>query len=284
MNKIGTSVVAIAALIGTPAFAADLPFKAPPAPALVYNWSGLYVGADVGARWTDPDLSITAIDELFFAGPPQHDFPKCTTDFSPCSAGASFKSTAFRAGTYAGYNWQFGERWVAGFEGDWGWADNSSTKDGFKYSLGGFQDSSFTIKSNWDASARARIGYLVTPAVLVFAAGGAAWLHTEITSDCGAKASCFPGEFGPPELKTSTTWTGWTIGGGIEAMLIPNWIVRAEYRYADYGTKSFLEARPCPGAPSVLCGQETSLNVAYDVSMRSHIALVGIGYRFGGPR
>src|SRR6201997_5040922 len=47
--RLGTAVAAIA-LIATPAFAADMAVKAPPAPppAPVYNWTGFYVGGNVG--------------------------------------------------------------------------------------------------------------------------------------------------------------------------------------------------------------------------------------------
>ena len=33
----------------------------------------------------------------------------------------------------------------------------------------------------------------------------------------------------------STTRTGWTVGGGVEAVVTGNWLARAEVRYADYG-------------------------------------------------
>lgn len=52
-------IAAIAALIGTPALAADMPVKAPPiAPvaAPVYNWTGFYLGASLGGRWSDLDV------------------------------------------------------------------------------------------------------------------------------------------------------------------------------------------------------------------------------------
>jgi opacity protein-like surface antigen len=55
MKKLAMGFVAAVALIGTPAFAADLNkpvYKAPPParPAPVYNWTGWYVGANWGLR------------------------------------------------------------------------------------------------------------------------------------------------------------------------------------------------------------------------------------------
>ena len=45
--------------MSTIAFAADMPIKAPrwaPAPAAVYDWSGLYVGGDVG--WQTSSIGL----------------------------------------------------------------------------------------------------------------------------------------------------------------------------------------------------------------------------------
>jgi len=56
------AAIAVAGLIGTPAFAADMAVKAPPpAPAPVYSWNGWYAGFNVGGIWGgDPiDLSTT---------------------------------------------------------------------------------------------------------------------------------------------------------------------------------------------------------------------------------
>ena len=51
MKKLATAIAAIA-LIGTPAFAADMAVKAPPpAPAPVHSWTGWYVGGNVGYSW-----------------------------------------------------------------------------------------------------------------------------------------------------------------------------------------------------------------------------------------
>src|SRR5262245_17374288 len=55
MNKMMTSVLALAALAASPAIAADLPVKAPPPPAppAVYNWTGLYSATVIGGGWED---------------------------------------------------------------------------------------------------------------------------------------------------------------------------------------------------------------------------------------
>src|SRR5579862_716413 len=45
MTKFFTGA-ALAALIGNPALAADMPVKAPPTPA--FGWEGLYIGGNVG--------------------------------------------------------------------------------------------------------------------------------------------------------------------------------------------------------------------------------------------
>jgi opacity protein-like surface antigen len=55
------SVVAVG-FFGAPALAADLPIKDPaysaPITAPPYNWSGYYVGANIGGAWTSGSLNI----------------------------------------------------------------------------------------------------------------------------------------------------------------------------------------------------------------------------------
>ena len=56
MRKIAIGLVAIAALIGTPALAADMATKAPPVTPPVptgasQNWYGFYIGAQAGYGW-----------------------------------------------------------------------------------------------------------------------------------------------------------------------------------------------------------------------------------------
>jgi len=262
----------------------EVPFKAVRA-VPVYDWSGFYVGGAAGLRRTRSNLSIRAIDEFSTPDFVQHDFPGCTLNDPPCASGASFDTTAFRISSYAGYNWEVGPRWVVGLEADWGSANNASTQGGFKFFLGvaGLApDSTYTVKSLWDASARVRLGYRIAPALLVYATGGAAWLKTDISSLCGS-TGCDPGSFSSGVASQSRTWSGWTAGGGVETSLGSGWLARAEYRYADFGSASLTDVRPCNLSGCVGIGTTfTSLNVSYDVSMKTHTAMFGLAYKFGG--
>ncbi len=96
------------------------------------------------------------------------------------------------------------------------------------------------ISKNWDASVRARLGYLITPSFLLFASGGGSWEHINISALCDGTASGgiigYCANFGFPSqtIAQSMTRGGWTVGAGFEAMLSAHWIARADYRFSDY--------------------------------------------------
>ena len=187
--------------------------------------------------------------------------------------------TAFRAAPYFGWNWQIAPQWVAGIEGDVGFADQTTTFSGIHFGPSGPGDSgraadSFALRTSWDGSARGRVGFLVTPTTLVYATGGAAWQHFGVTSTC-ASAACMPSAFMPVVVTNSTTRAGWTIGGGVETALWSNWFVRAEYRYADFGSSPVTIARIANPANAGNT-QVDNLNIA----LRTHAATFGLAYKF----
>jgi outer membrane immunogenic protein len=132
-----------------------------------------------------------------------------------------------------------------------------------------------SIRSNWDGSVRGRVGYLVAPDFLVFGTGGVAIQNFRAEATCSGS---FPGLFmfciGNHVGSDSTTRVGWTLGAGIEKMLGGNWIGRVEYRYADYGNFGMSVFTPSPLLPA------GTLSVQGNVDASTHIASVGISYRF----
>src|SRR4030081_1943785 len=100
--------VAIAAMAAaTPALAADLPLKAPPAVA-AWSWSGFYIGGHASYGW-GRDAFTDINDPNFFHVPGFIGF----TGFDP---------KGFLGGLHAGANWQTGKI-VAGLEADLSFTD-----------------------------------------------------------------------------------------------------------------------------------------------------------------
>jgi outer membrane immunogenic protein len=259
MKKILVAGLTAAAFCCAPAFAADMPTKAPvykaAAPA-AETWTGFYTGIGVGARWLDPNWTTTAAFNPI--GDP--------TPFTS-SPTANFDSTAFRVSGYAGYNWQVSPVSVVGIEGDFGWAGNRRTI-GFIPGIGPGVANSTQVKGDWDASIRGRAGYLINPTWMAYVTGGAAFQNIDVTATCISDVVvCVAFN----SKKNSKTQAGWTVGGGLEGMLMRNWLARIEYRYSDFGSSSFT------ALPFVV---PTSFGANARLSTTSQIVTVGLAYKW----
>ncbi len=259
-----------------PVFAADLAYKAPVAAPPAWNWSGFYAGGEAGAKFGRATWTTTSTS----------DFPGTIVD---ASSPARFDPTAGRVGIYAGYNWQR-QSWLVGVEADGAYASATARQAGipgcailcFPLAPGPGVDTA-SVKMGWDASLRGRVGYLVTPTVLLYGTGGIAWQSVQTSGFCQHSAgdpvcSLAPGT--PFDLQTnSATLTGWTLGAGVEAKLAGNWLVRGEYRYAGFGTFNGLLPFNSTGAPP---GTDF---VRYHLSLNTQIVTVGLAYKFdwAGP-
>ncbi|CDO40414.1 porin [Bartonella henselae] len=93
---------------------------------------------------------------------------------------------------------------------------------------------SHTLKQKWTGATRARIGFSVAR-MMPYISGGVAYgkfqdiLSTSITGEDPFSATS-------DETKTMI---GYTVGGGVDFAMTNNFIVRAEYRYSDFGKKKF---------------------------------------------
>jgi outer membrane immunogenic protein len=287
---------------GIAANAAMPVYKAQPVIAAAAPWSGFYAGLGVGTRSAVADASVTSATTNFVGGSVTNLLipPNCrNSPPGPCPGGEALDNTAFRLSPYLGYNWQFASQWLAGIEGDFGFASASRTLSGMYYPGGslslmpGSGDSSFSVKTGWDASIRARLGFLPTPTFMVYATGGPAWLHLEQMSNCPTTpfSFCKGGTIpvgninvvaptqGPASITDSTTRLGWTAGAGTEVLLGGNWIARAEYRYADFGTWSPTDVRTCIDGGTTGCGI-VAQTVTDSVHVRTHTATFGLAYKF----
>jgi len=255
-----------AALAGS-ALAADIPAKAPSAAP---SWSGFYAGVSLGARWAANDWQTSNVAPNFGANV-----------FIPTAGtGGAMDSVAARFGGYLGYNLQVATSWVVGVEADFGWADNSKAANPLPGTAGVMFGAPLvglpagSVKETWDGSVRGRLGYLVAPTTLIYGTGGVAWQRLELNASC----TVVPGNsfcFGNPHNETlGSTRVGWTVGGGVEQMIGRNWLVRVDYRYADFGTltHTFFTAG----------GVGVGFDDRFDarVKVRTHTATVGLAYRF----
>jgi outer membrane immunogenic protein len=275
---LATAVVLTVGLAG--ARAADLApapryVKAPPAVGPAWNWSGFYIGADVGGV----AQSANGVSDFFQqdgdGGPGSLTNPQSQ---KPSSSGVI-------GSIHAGYNWQISQ-WVLGVEGDWQWTNAKSSfcrqTDDLSLPCSDNGRGFLTVsgETRGIGTVRGRVGYAFDH-VLVYGTGGVAFvdMRDNITADCRVNG-CGNGNGESPNLTSanfSAVKTGWVAGGGVEWMLSPNWILRSEYLHVDAGTTSdklSLDPTNCfNGGP---CGASWSHGNRYDIGR------VGVSYKFGG--
>jgi outer membrane immunogenic protein len=307
MKKLLLSGVTLAALAVGPALAADLPRKAPPAPPPppVLNWTGWYVGLNAGAVWgcgnAHNTLSNVSSDANFPHGighpPPTSPTAESNAHLAAISSVGTFdfdngcRNANFIGGGQIGYQWQFGT-WVAGIEADIqgiGGNNNSGTfvkTAHLDFDVIGGQNwigtGTFQRDNSWLGTLRGRIGFLWTPAFLVYATGGLAYGKTsgDITLDIRNDVYCC--DHIPPAtafFSGDKTRAGWTVGGGAEWMFAPHWSVKAEYLYYDLGSRDFSFPVTITDTNSNRSATFVS-NGSFDI--KGNIARVGINYHFGG--
>lgn len=237
MSKLRIVSGAIAALaisaICAPVFAADLggrpraePIDNSP-PVRLYPWRGFYVGINGGYAWGDTGQTIIS------------------DGVNSANLGA-IDPSGFLGGGQVGYNAQFGN-FVIGVEAD----IQAGNVDGSLHLTDG--NNTFTVSNelNWMATVRGRLG-VTMDRVLVYGTGGVAWADMDIGLAMNNVSRSW-----------SDTGTGYVVGGGVEWMLQPNWTIKGEYLYADFG-----EAK-LTGGNNTITNDQTF-----------HILRAGLNYKF----
>lgn len=203
-------ILAFAASV--PAFAADVVMEEPPAPAPIAE---LPV-----ASWAGPYAGVNL--GYGFSGRVKE-------------PGNSISTDGFLGGAFVGYNHQM-DNFVIGAEGDIGYSgvkgDNAGTK----------------AKAGLEGSLRARLGYAISPDILLYGTAGGAAQSLKVTEG---------------GLSDRNTMLGWTAGAGSDIKFTDNVFGRVEYRYTDYGKESF-----------------TTGTSTRDIDSRDHRINFGVGMKF----
>lgn len=196
-------------------------------PVAAYNWSGVYVGGQIG---------------YVAGGKVNHEYDggSDTYDYRLNPRGAF-------GGVFGGYNYQLDGGVVVGIEGDVNWGDvkaNGATI--------GDPDYASTTKLAWSGSGRVRLGYAFDR-LMPYVTGGfaVARLRFEERND---------GSFYD---EASRNLTGWTLGAGAEYAVTDNWTLRGEYRYTQYGKKGFVAMPQDENWEARIRTHDLRLGVAY---------------------
>lgn len=210
MKKLLLSVAASA--IGTTAFAGGINATPPqppviqPAPA--YDWSGGYVGLQLGMLSGDLLLEGENLNN------------NNTTS-------AEFDVSGHEIGVYAGYNWNGASNMVYGVEAEYNLSDVDGDHPGVPGPSFGFIRNGIDGEITATGALRGRVGYAMDRTLFYGAAGLAL---ANVTLD-GTPSGPGDGPFNPSE-----TLMGWTIGAGVERAISDTWTVRLDYRYSDMST------------------------------------------------
>jgi outer membrane immunogenic protein len=242
-----------AALLGTAvsAQAADMAVKAPylKAPvAMVYDWTGFYIGVNAG-------VGIG------------RDYTRLAAPGGPSFEASYLNPQGGLGGGQIGYNWQvpnsFFGALVFGVEAD---IQGTGMRDNYTCLLtctlpgaGGIA-SQFSQKLDWFGTVRGRVGIATGP-VLTYVTAGWAYgsVKTTLTETIGTTAA----------FSSNQNRGGWTWGSGIEASLGGNWTGKIEYLWFTLGDRQDL----------------FTLNTfpqAMSTDIREQIFRVGLNYRING--
>jgi outer membrane immunogenic protein len=228
-NTIVRSLALLTMCLSSQAYAAEL-----------YDWSGAYIGVQVGKAWSKP----------------KWDAPQ------PLTVSRNIDGDGSVGGIQGGYDYQTGS-WVFGVEGEFLFADID--KSGHRFANCEEGNAFCASKIRWMGDVSARAGFALDRA-LFYATGGVAFVGMD---------NYVGGQEDGPEpdalyYKGSDDRVGWTVGAGFEYGFSKHLTGRFEYSYYDFGTA----AKPMQfvGSPGEVPG--------FDRSLTAQAIKFGMSYKF----
>ncbi|RCL03901.1 MAG: outer membrane immunogenic protein [Candidatus Tokpelaia sp. JSC161] len=182
-----------------------------------FSWEGFYGGGQIGyslgtaksnSSLEKPKISPFATD----SNSKDSNSKDSNSKDSNASNNTEYKTKSLLGGIYAGYNFDADLNTIIGLETDF--LFNTNTQK---------QKDDELVKQKWSGSTRAKAGYAVDH-FLPYVAAGISYTNLTFANSGETK-----------------TYAGWTIGSGIDYAVTNNILIRAEYRYNDFGKKAWNE-------------------------------------------
>ncbi|MCZ2328092.1 outer membrane protein [Bartonella sp. F02] len=220
--------------------------------APTFSWTGFYFGAQTGGFSSKTGMSISHNGKINQIR--KNDLPKLS---------------GFVGGLYAGYNVGLGNTVVLGVDTDVVWAGKKNTTivqktkvtvDNINHFEQILKNANIQINSNdiaandilvlessfkekWSGATRVRFGF-ATDRIMPYVAGGIAYARFQDIVPVTLKESD-PGKVVVSGKLSDETKTmiGYTLGAGLDFAMTDNVLLRAEYRYSDFGKKKFAKDR-----------------------------------------
>jgi len=236
--------------------------QSPPPPMMMsaYNWGGWYLGANLGAGWGDNAVNFSGT-----GGTP----PAQAAGVVPGSLAGH--PDGMMGGLQTGYNFNLGSI-LLGIETDFdrtGINDDGTKTTSVPTFLSTTSDAQ--QQTSYLGTLRGRIGFTPWNPVLLYATGGLAYGHTEVTSSvqtAGCTGFC-------GRASTAGWQEGWTAGGGFEWGIAPALSMKAEYLYYDLGTVN----QNYTDFASRFAGTSVSTSTKF----AGNVVRIGVNYHFGAP-
>ncbi|WP_455478755.1 outer membrane protein [Bartonella sp. B10] len=218
-----------------------------------FSWLGFYMGGQVGNF--SSKVKINNFNK---------EVGLLSKDKTPFPSGVI-------GGFYAGYNIGLGRNVVFGIETDAILANQESIKTVFTRDLDNdpaaqdfnarfrkagvclIYDDEFTqedsevgflsYKEKWSGAARLRVGFATAGHIMPYVSSGISYARmNSIFTLMGVRKHAddpVTATRSAQVLNDTTTMVGYTVGGGVDFAMTDNILLRAEYRYSDFGKKKF---------------------------------------------
>jgi outer membrane immunogenic protein len=263
MRKLLPGSMALIALgLSIPAMAADLEIWGPAYKAArpvmrVYDWTGFYIGGNVGGHWGSDKISTTT--DPGFEGTP------AGAAAIDAASGITLHPKGFIGGVQAGYNLE-GSGGVFGIEVDANWLGGSASRmlTGIPF-ISPLDVMTNTAQATFLSTLRMRWGTAaITDRALLYVTAGFAFATLKTTD--------MMGHFGVvTSITNTTTQPGLAAGGGFEYAFTDNWSAKFEYLFINI-----------KNVDTTIPGVLGNDNVVVTHQYTDHIGRFGMNYKFGG--